>query len=148
MMHAWTFAALVALTFPSTVTGAQAATDAINYKGRDGAAEARAVLAAGRQPLIYSHVMNGRVAGYRSPGLLRCDGWDESLFVRLPEAEWREPMGYTDKRHAAAAVWFAGQFNRAMFQARSDEVRLRCPSAELDPRWPQSERDLEQRIFR
>lgn len=117
---------------------ATAATQAIPFSQRDGAAEANADIKAKRPTTLYSAVANGRAPGFRTPGLAYCDprytGGRASrvVFAKLAEADWQEPNPFPPQYDAA--MEFARGYNQAMFKARKADIKSACPKARLDAR--------------
>ncbi len=138
------FAAAVLTVFLASVAQAYAGQPASRrqtptFAERNGEAEAHTDLARGKPVKLYTHVLNGRAPGFRTPGLLYCDprvvaGEEaQALFVPLPAADWQEGVEYTDEhqRIAEAAQRFASQYNRTIFRARKAQVTRFCPRARL-----------------
>jgi hypothetical protein len=109
-----------------------------SFAERDGTAEALADLSAGRPIKFYSHVFNGRVPGFRTPGLTYCspDWADPRSFTPLPAADWAEGETYSARREeeAGAAMRFAKAYNLTIFERRKADVVRLCPRVQLEPK--------------
>lgn len=131
--------AFLALHLPAHAFDAVSAREAPSYGQRNGELEALSDIAAGRPLKLYSHVFDGRIPGFSTPGLLNCSpafsrpAEGRILFAPLPEADWREGIAYTAEqgRAADAARRFARLYNRTIFQARMSEIRRTCPQVRL-----------------
>lgn len=110
------------------------------WAGRSGQAEALTDLANGRPIKLYTHVLGGERARFRSPGLLYCDPEQnignkaaENLFVFIPEANMSEGVFYTPAQQARqrSASSFARAYNLTIFHRKRDYIASLCPKVEL-----------------
>lgn len=129
----------IMLVGASQADAAEASPRPLSHAERNGEAEARADLAAGRPLKLYTHAFNGRIPMVRFPGLVDCypdrlaKGETRVLLAPLPDADWQEGETYTDEQtlRAQAARRFASQYNRTILRAYRAELAQICPNARL-----------------
>ena len=111
------------------------------WAGRSGEAEALADLANGRPVKLYTHVLGGERAGFRSPGLLYCDPDQnigskaaEAMFVSIPDANFSEGVIYTpaELSLSRSASVFARAYNLTMYHRHRGYIVSLCPKVELE----------------
>ena len=106
-----------------------------------GEAEAVSDLRSARPIKLYTHVLGGERAEFRSPGLLYCDPDQnignkaaEEMFAFIPEANWSEGVIYTPAERALqqSAAAFARAYNLTIYRQKRDHILRLCPKVELE----------------